>query len=199
MEIKFNRDITDIEKTDLIEIFNCEADDLNNHLVKMSEASFEEYLSMFLGQKVFKRGSDILEYRLFLLIEKFFDKRIPNEQDVCRLFQSTSSESRSLIRSVISKYQYSLKSAIESSVKDAVSNAKKEDGEHKYTVIINSKNIVDELNRKLADLDGNLPSVSKKRGSVSTYEISPSSYEKLCDDLGIDCDNEVEVDTENEN
>ena len=57
--------------------------------------------------------------------------------------------------------------------------AQQQDENGHYTVIINSLNVVDELNRVLADIDGNLPSVSKKRGSVSTYEIAPSSYTRL--------------------
>jgi hypothetical protein len=49
-----------------------------------------------------------------------------------------------------------------------------------YTVVINSHNIVDELNKALAQIDGGLSPVVKKKGSVSTFEIAPSSYNSLC-------------------
>ena len=35
------------------------------------------------------------------------------------------------------------------------------------------------------DIDGTLTSVAKKRDSVSTYEITKSSYLKLCEDLNV--------------
>jgi hypothetical protein len=81
---------------------------------------------MFLGQKVFRRGSDILEYRLFLLIEKALEGQIPDEQVVSNLFQTTPTESRSLIRSVMSKYQYQLRGAIEYSIRAILENASKD-------------------------------------------------------------------------
>jgi hypothetical protein len=50
---------------------------------------------------------------------------------------------------------------------------------------MNSVNVIEELNKKLANIDGTLTSIAKKRGSVSTYEISKSSYDELCGALGI--------------
>jgi len=40
------------------------------------------------------------EYRLLLLIQKVFGNRIPDEAEVSRFFQSTTSESRALPRAV---------------------------------------------------------------------------------------------------
>ncbi|MGP9809009.1 hypothetical protein ACT3TQ_13230 [Halomonas sp. AOP12-C2-37] len=179
MDINTSIQLSDGEKSELATILDCDVDLLEQELQPIASAAMLEYTAMILGQKVFKRGSDMLEYRLFLLIQHRFGNKIPDEQKVCRLFQCTSSESRSLIRSVMSKYQYVLKDAIEDSVKDAVNEADRADGETKYSVVINSKTVVDELNRKLAELDGTLPSVKKKSGSVSTYEIAPSAYENL--------------------
>jgi hypothetical protein len=50
---------------------------------------------------------------------------------------------------------------------------------------VNSLNVVDELNRVLAELDGTLEQVAKKRGSVSTYEFSPASHARLKQHFGI--------------
>ncbi len=125
------------------------------------------------------QGSDIHEYRLFLLIQKAFGNRVPSEEDVCRLFQTTANESRSLIRSVLSKYQYKLKDASETSMKQVVSDAKQPgDGDYFEATIVSS-NIVHELNRLLGTLDGTLQPVKKRRGSVTTYLISPASHAKL--------------------
>ena len=135
---------------------------------------------MFRGQKVFKRGSDMLEYRLLLLIETAFQGVIPDERTVSSLFQTTLTESRSLIRSVISKYQYQLRTHVERTLGASLTAATRQNNTQGYTVVINSHNVVDELNKALADIDGSLSPVAKKKGSVSTFEISPSSYNRLC-------------------
>jgi len=134
---------------------------------------------MFLGQKVFRRGSDILEYRLYLLVEEAFQGQIPDEQAVSKLFQTTSTESRSIIRSVMSKYQYQLKAPIESSIAKLLESATKDKEENQYIIVANSFNLVAEMNIALAEIDGNLPPVVKKRGGISTYLIQPSSYARL--------------------
>ena len=138
-----------------------------------------EYLAMFRGQKIFKRGSDMLEFRLLLLIENAFDGEIPDERTVSSLFQTTLTESRSLIRSVMSKYQYQLRTHVERTLRTCLSNARRPDDTQSYTVVIKSQSVVDELNKALADIDGNLTSVIKKKGSVSTFEIAPASYARL--------------------
>jgi len=171
---------TEAEEQEIATILGCTVADLNDRLNMCSKAAINEYLAMFRGQKVFKRGSDMLEYRLLLLIETTFNGVIPDERTVCSLFQTTLTESRSLIRSVISKYQYQLRTQVERTLTTSLTAANRQDNSQPYTVVINSHTVVDELNKALAEIDGNLSPVTKKKGSVSTYEISPSSYNRLC-------------------
>ena len=176
--------LTAAEERDLAQILGCSQERLKDVLAAHASAALSEYVTMFLGQKVFRRGTDQQEYRLLLLIESAFKGQIPAEEDVCRLFQTTSSESRASIRRVISKYQYQLKVPIERSLRRIISDAKQAGEGGMFTVTVNSLNLVDELNRILAEIDGSLQPVSKKRGSVSTFEISPASYERLSAHLG---------------
>lgn len=180
MQITTNLTLTAAEEAEISAILGCNAADLNDRLNSCLGASINEYLAMFRGQRVFKRGSDMLEYRLLLLIETAFNGVIPDERTVSSLFQTTLTESRSLIRSVISKYQYQLKSHVERTLSSSLIAANRQNNTQDYTVVINSQNVVDELNKSLADIDGSLSPVIKKKGSVSTYEISPSSYNRLC-------------------
>jgi hypothetical protein len=173
------------EETAIAAILGCPPAQLNAKLNEYMTASAKEYLSMIRGQKVFKRGSDMLEYRLFLLIESAFNGQIPDEHKVSSLFQTTLTESRSLIRSVISKYQYQLRTYIDATIRTCLAAADRQNTGDPYSVVINSQNVVDELNRVLADIDGNLASVAKRKGSVSTYEFAPSSYNQLCGRLGV--------------
>lgn len=179
MQITAQLNIDADDSAELAKILSCTNAELPNRLVHFASAAIHEYVSMFLGQKVFRRGSDINEYRLYLLITKALDNRIPDEQSVCRLFQTSATESRALIRAVMSKYQYLLRDAVDASMRQIVDAAKQEHENDPYEVVVNCLNVIDELNRALAEIDGTLLTISKKRGSVSTYEIAPSSYARL--------------------
>lgn len=185
MQITAKISLTKAEEAEISTILGCTATDLNTRLNACFAASINEYLTMFRGQKVFKRGSDMLEYRLLLLIEKAFNGVIPDERTVSSLFQTTLTESRSLIRAVLSKYQYQIKSHVERTVSASLTAATSLENSEYFTVVIKNQNVIDELNKALADIDGNLSPVVKKKGSVSTYEITPSSYNRLCEKFGV--------------
>lgn len=185
MRLQFDIDIED--EIELASIIGCENDELSTKVSSFGKASIIEYLEMIQDVKVFKRGSDILEYRLFLLVNHVFDGKIPDEQVISKLFQATATESRGYLRSIISKYQYQyqLKSAIDDTIKEILSNAEAQSISGPYNITLNSMNVIEELNKKLTAIDGTLAPVSKKRGSVSTYEVTKSSYEKLCQSLEV--------------
>lgn len=180
MQITITLNLTHAEEAEIAAILGCNVASLNDRLSACSGASINEYLAMFRGQKVFKRGSDMLEYRLLLLIETIFQGVIPDERTVSSLFQTTLTESRSLIRSVISKYQYQLRTSVERTLRASLTAATRQNNAQDYSVVINSHNVVNELNTALAEIDGSLSPVTKKKGSVSTFEIPPSSYNHLC-------------------
>jgi len=185
MKVLANLEINNEYQEELCRILECNKNELSNKLSKYASAALKEMVSMILGQKVFNRGSDILEYRLFLLVLHAFNGEIPDEQDVCKLFQTSLTGSRSLIRAVMSKYQYQLREVLENSLKKLILGVSKSEENDEYTISVHNLNLVDELNKDLAEIDTNLPPVKKKKGSVSTYIILPSSYKKLCEKYSI--------------
>ncbi|HYM60686.1 MAG TPA: hypothetical protein VEZ11_07320, partial [Thermoanaerobaculia bacterium] len=116
MKITVDLDLSDPETKQLAGTLGCSVKDLPAKLSDSCSAAAEEYARMFLGQKVFTRGSDIQEYRLFLLIRHAFGGSIPDEQHISDLFQTTASQSGSLIRSVMSKFQYELRQVIDATL-----------------------------------------------------------------------------------
>jgi hypothetical protein len=180
MKIQTELQLDNSETKQLAGIINVKPNQLEKGLEPFARAAIQEYVQMFLGQKVFTRGSDTREFRLFLLIREAFGNKIPNEQKVCDLFQCSTTQARSLIRSVMSKYQYDLHEAIEVTLSETVRRVAL-DNQGALTVVINSENLVDALNRDLASIDGSLPQVAKKKNTVSTYELQNSSYLRLCD------------------
>jgi hypothetical protein len=183
MAISIDLPLTDDEKTKLAGILRCATAELDDVLRPYAAAALEEYARTMVGQRVFTRGAHIQEYRLFLLIKGPFENQIPDEQRVSDLFQTTATQSRSLIRSVMSKYQYELGDAINTSLRSAVADAEPEADD--WTVTINSENIVEFLNRVIGGIDGSLPQIEKKRGTVSNYIVRRSSYIKLCENFGL--------------
>jgi hypothetical protein len=179
MDIPLSIDLSEGDIDDLGSILECSTEELVQQLSHFSVAALREYITMILGQKVFRRGSDIMDYRLFLLIEEAFEGEIPDEQLVSNLFQTTSTESRSLIRSVMSKYQYQLKTAIERSIKKILESATRDKPEDPYIIIVNNINLIAEMNSAIADINGQLPPIAKKHGGICTWIIQPSSYDHL--------------------
>lgn len=186
MDINISVTLEQNEKELLKDIFNCSNDELILKIEKFSKASTEEYLRMILGQKVFTRGQDIKEYRLYLLIKYLFNGIIPDEQTITTLFQTTNNESKSLLKSVLAKYQYELKEPINETIKVILENEVGHDKEKDLYYVSNiALNIVDEMNRILSSMDGSLHQISKRRGSLQTFDIKPSSYNSLCEHCNI--------------
>lgn len=192
MNIQCEIDLTIEEIEQLRGILNCNREELAGSLMPYANAALEEYIRMFLGQKVFTRGSDFREYRLFLLVQHAFDNEIPDEQDICDRFQSTVTQARSLVRSVMSKYQYELAAAIQKSLKKALEGAIQSEGGENYFITVDNENIIHALNRLLASIDGTLPPITRRRSTVSTYILKPSSREQLAERLGVELADEEE-------
>lgn len=190
-ELSISISISEDEKSLLKDIFHCNNDELTMKLDKIARAATEENLRMILGQKVFTRGQDIKEYRLYLFIRYLFDGRIPDEQVITTLFQTTLTESNSLLKSVLAKYQYELKDSINETIRIILQNdVELIEEEDKYQVSNIALNIIDEMNKLLSSIDGKLNQIIRKRGSLQTFVINPSAFDALCSHFNIYQDTE---------
>ncbi|WP_146113389.1 MULTISPECIES: hypothetical protein [unclassified Arthrobacter] len=177
------------EKSQLSDTIGCVQEQLHSHLEKYARAALEEYSRMVLGQKVYTRGSDVREYRLYLLIRYVYDDRLPSEKQICETFQVTSSQARSLLRAVMSKFQYELKTAIDATLLDALNHCvpvASEDANCDLTFTPESENIVTSLNEILGRLNGNLQPIVRQRHSVNVCEVNRESYQELMKHLAVD-------------
>ena len=175
--------LSDNDRTQLEGVLGCKSTDLDHRLGLISEAAIEEYIDMFLGRKVFTRGLDIREYRLLLLIRRYFGGTLPTEQQISDLFQTSTTQSRALLRSVMAKFQYELRESIDSTLKAVVLGAKRDDEKGPYSISIDSENVIDALNRRATALDPRLPPIVRARSTTATYEIAESTYNKLKEQL----------------
>lgn len=169
------------EEVDLLrQALGCPAAELEKKINGHAKAALLEYVEAYLGRRASGRGQDILEHRLALLIEHAFDRTIPSEVQVSRLFQTTLASSRSLIRSTLSKYRYQLTGAADASAKAALSRAKWNKSANQYEIVEVTANLADHLNLRLAAVDGSLKKVVAVKDTGSNYGIAADSYEALC-------------------
>ena len=157
-------------------------------LENISSAALEEYIMMILGNKVFTSGTEIHVYRLCLLINRCFTDILPNEEMVSRIFQTTTTQSRSLLRSVVSKYQYVLGEIIRNTISKLVEDTEVLPSSEIETMLIintNSRFFIELMNEKIASLDVTLPSVSLRPHCSASYQIQFNTYLALCDEYKV--------------
>ena len=177
-QIAFQFDLPAGEDKKLAEVIGCSEAELPQLLAKYAKAATDEYAQMFLGKNAFRRTNDFLDFRIYLLIVHVLDGKLPDEAFISRLFQMAATESRARIRSVTSKYQRGLERQIKDSI-NAILDAGVEQEDGCYHVSINNHAVVDLLNSQLASIDGSLPQISKVKGTVASFSLAQSSFNKL--------------------
>ena len=154
MKLTIEVGLTEDEQASLQRILRSKKEEWPKTFEPFAAAAAEEYARMFLGHCVFTRGSDVREYRLALLIRTAFGNKIPDEQTVCDLFQCTLSQSRALLRAVMSKYQYALSTAINDTLSEVLEKAQKLENKDVYVISASNENVIAELNKVLARKPG---------------------------------------------
>jgi hypothetical protein len=172
-------DYTRAERRQLAATLECDLSELNRKLRAFEKAAAEEYVRMILGQRVLTRGQDIREYRLALMISHVFGGRLPSEERISALFQTTATQSRALLRAVMSKYQYELQQAIQESLREVVASAIQSGNGGHWLLETDSENLVDALNRAVAKRGATFQQISKSRGSVGAWDIPNATYQEL--------------------
>ena len=157
-------------------------------LHKLVMAALAEYKEMLLGMGLASRASEIREHRLLCLIRYYFKERIPSEAEVGSIFRLTESASRSLIRSVTSKFEQDLRGQVDETLKRAIAQPKFSKDRRTYRVMIQSDNVVEELNRIIEREGPGRTPVTGVRGMSRMYDISEGAYKVLCEQLGVSAD-----------
>jgi Holliday junction resolvase RusA-like endonuclease len=175
---------TDDEKNKLMRLLNANNDnDFSEALGKIILASLDEYKEMFLGMGLPSRASEIREYRLYHLIKRFFNGRIPNELEVSSMFQLPESRSKNLILYVLTRFRYDLETDIQNTLKDIINDATQLNDDNEFRVYIESKNMVEEFNRIIARAGGRNRRLARIQGESNMYCITSDSFKIIVDSL----------------
>lgn len=184
MQIVFDIDLSATDQDALAAALGCTTAQLPQRLPGHARAALGEYVEAYVGRRAFSRGSDILEHRLALLIEHAFDNKIPRESDVARLFQSTLTSTRSLLRTTLSKYRFQLKDATSGSAKTALDAAVWNAEDQRFRIELKASNLFDVLNQRLAAADGKKEPIVRVPESSTIYSVRPATYALLCQEFG---------------
>ncbi|MBZ9740683.1 hypothetical protein [Mesorhizobium sp. CO1-1-4] len=181
MQITFNIELSDSDQAALATALGCPPNELQQELFRHALAALHEHVECYLGRRASTRGNDILEYRLALLIGHAFKNKIPSDATVSRLFQTTLTASRTLIRNALAKYRIQLVDASAASAKAVLETATWPGGNgDDYLANNPAANVVDLLNQRLLVEDPTMKRIGRVPESGGVYAINKYSYDKLC-------------------
>jgi hypothetical protein len=182
IEVHFPDDfLTENEKNKLMKLLGCENDDekFAIDITKIAQASLCEYKDMLLGMGMPTRADEIRQYRLLHLIKNYFIDRLPSEAEVSSMFQLTQSKSKSLIQNAITRFRYQLENEIRNTLINNLKQAEFDKDANEYHLVIQSGNVLEELNRIIATIAPELDPIRKIRNMSRSYSISEDSFDKL--------------------
>ncbi|MDQ0272755.1 hypothetical protein J2S17_004648 [Cytobacillus purgationiresistens] len=181
MEIEIDVDLLDEgEKEKLRALFKTNNEvEFKTALQGIAYSAITEYKEMLLGKGLPTRADEIKQHRLYHLIKHYFNGRIPSEAEVSSMFQLTDSESKALIRNVKTKFRYQLEKEISYTLRNVISSAEFNESKNEYHVVIQSDNVLEELNRLISTYAPQLDPITKVRGSARKFQISEDSYALL--------------------
>ena len=179
MDVIAKIELTDPERDRLRRIFACADDEaLKKKLGDVSRAAIQEYLDMFLGTSAFTRGNDFREHRLAMLILHTFGGKILSETDVSKMFQSTRTGSRSLVRATMSKYQILLEKAVNATLYALVGDANPQGGDA-HRIVCDSTALIEQLNQTLASQAKPFAPISPISNEAGRYSVDNAAREAL--------------------
>ncbi|KQM79199.1 hypothetical protein ASE74_01115 [Pedobacter sp. Leaf216] len=184
VQINFQLNLSNDEELLLSKILKCTQIQLPDNLSRIGNAALNEYVKMFTGDKVFTRGKDMLEYRLINLIQSYYQGRIPAEDEISGIFQTSQVESRTMLKAISSKYQYILEAVIKESLKNKLDIDARKNGNSDFRISIDGSFFRDGYNKILARVATHAPLV-KDNTTTSVYIIKNGEYAYLCNQLGI--------------
>jgi len=164
----------------LQDTLSCTEAELNDRLMCCAIAARQEYVALMLGDHVFTRIQDLREYRLLLLIRELFKDTLPAERKVSAMLQTTTAESRTLLRSVHTKHRLELGKALVVALSALLRTAKPlPGGSGDLVLAIYNVSIVEEINSRLLDAGPELRHLKKRQRTGAQFEISEASYRRL--------------------
>lgn len=159
----------------LAEALGCKTSELAAKVKPYAYAALQEYVDMFVGDKLVTSGADLRTYRLYRIAAASDPPGIPDDDRVAALFQLTPTQSRNLIDATLAKYQYRLERNLAQAMFDAINDEK---DEYEF-----APSLVEAMNRRAQRIDKGLEPIRKSK-TGSRYVVPVDTRTKLLKDLG---------------
>lgn len=182
MQLETQVEVLEGEIAPLCAALGCSPEQLPSRMSEIGRAALREYVEMLLGENVV-RSPENRERRLLYWILYANSGSIPNEEQVSRIFNITTSSARSLLRTVISRYRKQMSAATEVAAKGVLSACGTEDSKGIRRVSVSNPVIVEYLNDRLAQHGGKVERVRLETNTSSTYMVHGDTFTILAEVL----------------
>jgi hypothetical protein len=158
-------------------------EDLERRLGELASAALTEYALAFSGVRAPSTMRELRELRLRLLFEHMSGGH-PTDEEIAGLFQTTPSQTATLIAGTRARFPQELGGRLRDAAVAVLAEARPVDED---TVRIRAP---DSLGRYLKDLVARTaaPPLDKRRDASQTYDLTRSTVEALCRQLGVEAD-----------
>lgn len=159
--------------------------ELTAALTKICKTSFLEYCKMFKEKGLPSKADEVMQERLFFLLNHYYVNRLPSENEISTIFQLTASQSKTLLKNTKSRYRTKIARSINNSLKAIIQSATFNNETDKYEFVCLSSVMIEELNLIVGQKGPALEQIGKIRGKSSKYECAEDTYDLLKNELGI--------------
>lgn len=186
MEITINLTENELSQADITLI--CECLDIVNvegafddAIRKLCKSAILEYLKMFKEKGLPTRADEVMQERLYFLLNHYYNDRLPSESELSTIFQLTPSQSRTLLRNTKSRYRTKISTIINNTLLNTLNLATMGNGNYEF--ICTSKSIVEELNLIVSQKGPTMEPITKIRDLSSKYSCPIDTYQLLQGEL----------------
>jgi hypothetical protein len=154
--------------------------DLADALGKIGKAAFLEYCAMITESGIPSKIDDVRVDRLFGLIQHYFKNKLPDENEVDKIFHS-GNKSKALLQNTLSKHKNKI-TIIHPTLLGYLNKATF-NNESKYNEFECTPALITEMNNIIREEWSSLEIISRVFKTANLYKCAPDPYEKLKEHL----------------
>ncbi len=158
--------------------------EIESALTKICKTSFLEYCKMFKEKGIPTRADEVMQERLFFLLNNYYMDRLPSENEISTIFQLTPSQSRTLLRNTKSRYRTKISMFIMNSLRSILQSATMNEETCRYEFVCLSNVMIEELNLIISQKGPTLEQINKIKGKSSKFDCAEDTYVLLTTELG---------------
>jgi len=177
MKINIDLDLEEYDKDLLLKILETTEPELNRQLSLIAKAALYEYLEMILGSGIPPRNLDVIQHRILLLIDHYYNE-IPDESTISRMLNITTAKSRSLMNTLKSVHRNKIHGKLTNKITTFIGSAVQMNDEY-YEFKAQSKVIIQELNEVLEINQPGLAKFKRKTNSSGKFLLEKDSLDFL--------------------